>query len=164
MLPAIISQLQAAAPYLALGALGIALIAVAYAIALRTQLRRLSSGGGSIEDTLKTLLRESKEMQEFRGELEEYLKHVEGRLRTSVRGMGVVRFNPFANGQGGNQSFAVALLDEKGNGVVFSTLYARDRVGVYAKPIESGASSFELSEEEKEALDKALKSIGPRKK
>jgi len=71
-----------------------------------------------------------------------------------VRGVGVVRFNPFT-AQGGNQSFAAAFLDEQGSGVVLSTLYARDRVGVYAKPVDNGSSSFELTEEEKEAISKA---------
>jgi hypothetical protein len=67
-----------------------------------------------------------------------------------------VRFNAFSqNAAGGNQSFAIALLDEKLSGVVFSTLYARDRVGVYAKPIENGTSTFTLTEEEEEAVEKA---------
>ena len=88
----------------------------------------------------------------------------EGRLRGSVQGIGVVRFNPFVSGQGGNQSFAAAFLDERGNGVVFSTLYSRDRVGVYAKPVENGASSFELTGEEKEAITKAKESVAKNKK
>ena len=70
-----------------------------------------------------------------------------------------MRFNPFGGTTGGNQSFAVALLDEKHSGVVFSTLYARDRVGVYAKPVEAGASSFELTGEEREAIEKAKESM-----
>ena len=77
----------------------------------------------------------------------------------------MVRFNPFSgDGSGGNQSFAAAFLDEKGSGVVLSSLYARDRVGLYAKPIEKGASSFELTKEEKEALERAQESIAKRKK
>jgi hypothetical protein len=86
-------------------------------------------------------------------------------LKSSVQGVGVVRFNPFSgDGSGGNQSFAVAFLDEGYSGVVFSALYARDRVGMYAKPIEKGKSSFELTAEEKEATAKAKHSIAGRKK
>lgn len=154
------SYLILATPYMATGALLIALIAVGYAIALKHRLMRLSAGkSGNLEETLEALLKDSKDNKQFRAELERYLKLAESRLRQSVQGVGVVRFNPFAEGQGGNQSFCVAFLDEQGSGVVFSTLYARDRVGVYAKPVSNGSSSFELSAEEKEAIAKAQESI-----
>jgi len=48
--------------------------------------------------------------------------------------------------------------------VVFSTLYSRDRVGVYAKPVQNDASSFELTGEEKEAILKAKESVAKNKK
>ncbi len=157
--------LQISTPYLALGALVISLIAVGYAIALKIRFRRLALGkNGSIDESIAELARDSKEIKAFRAELERYLKLAEGRLRGSVQGIGVVRFNPFTSGQGGNQSFAAAFLDERGNGVVFSTLYSRDRVGVYAKPVENGASSFELTGEEKEAVSKAKESVAKNKK
>ena len=98
--------------------------------------------------------------------MEVYLKHVEVRLQHSTQGVGFVRFNPFptGGGGGGNQSFAVAFIDEKLSGVVLSTLYARDRVGVYGKPIEKGTSSFELTAEEKEAIEKAKLSLSAHRK
>jgi hypothetical protein len=157
--------LGVAAPYLAAGAFLLCVIALLLQLSLRRRFMRLALGRtGSIEESVTVLARESKEMKEFKVELEKYLKHAESRLRGSVQGIGMVRFNPFANGQGGNQSFSCAFIDEKGNGVVFSTLYARDRVGVYAKPVENGASSFELSEEEKEAILRAQKSVAQHKK
>jgi hypothetical protein len=158
----ITTYLQISTPYIALGALAISIIAVAYAIALTIRFRRLALGrAGSLEESIAILLRESKEAREFRAEIEKYLKFAEARLRTSVRGVGVVRFNPFGS-QGGNQSFCVAFLDERGSGVVLSTLYARDRVGVYAKPVDNGSSSFELTGEEKEAITKAKSATQPR--
>lgn len=159
------SYLVLAAPYTGAGAILIALIAVLYAIMLKRRLRKLSVAGiGSLEETLGQLIKDSKENKEFRAELEKYLKLAESRLRQSVQGVGVVRFNPFAEGQGGNQSFCVAFLDEQGSGVVFSTLYARDRVGVYAKPVSQGSSSFELTEEEKQAIAKAEEQVGRARK
>jgi hypothetical protein len=154
-----------AAPYLAAGAFVLAVVALFFILALRRRLVRLALGrNGSIEESIAVLTRESKEAREFRAELERYLKLAEARLRGSVQGIGVVRFNPFVSGQGGNQSFAAAFIDENGSGVVFSTLYARDRVGVYAKPIENGGSTFELSDEEKEAVHKAQTHIARNKK
>lgn len=158
-------SLAVAAPYIALGALVLALIALLYIGTLRRRLARLVAGrSGSLEETIAVLAREMQEIKTFRSELEKYLKLVEARLRGSVSGLGVVRFNPFAGeGQGGNQSFAAALLDEGGDGVVLSTLYARDRVGVYAKPIERGSSRYELTGEEKQAIEKARDAIAARK-
>lgn len=158
--------LQLASPYVALGALLIALIAVGYAIALKIRFKRLALGRtGSIEESVNVLLRDTKELQQFRGELEKYLKLAESRLRTSVQGLGIVRFNPFSgDGSGGNQSFAVAFLDEGGRGVVLSSLYARDRASVYAKPVEVWKSTFDLSGEEKEAIERAKRQVATRKK
>lgn len=156
-----------AAPYLAAGALLLALIALFMQLSLRRRFLRLSLGrNGSFEESLTVLAREMKETKEFRDELETYLKHVETRLRGSLQGLGVVRFNPFeGQGQGGNQSFAAAFLDESGNGVVLSTLHVRERALVYAKPVQGGNSPYELTAEEKRALAIAKESVaGHRKK
>ena len=161
---AAIPYLQTATPYLALGALVLALITLGYALFLRNKFKHLTLGGQPLEDALKTLLKEREENREFRSELEKYLKLVESRLRHAVMGVGTVRFNPFSEGQGGNQSFAAAFLDEQGQGVVLSTLYTRERVGVYAKPLNQGNSTFDLTPEEKEAIAKAKESIARARK
>lgn len=159
------AYLALAVPYLAAAGFVLALLALVLLLLLRRRFMRLALGrNGSIEESVAVLARDSKDFKEFRRELEKYLKLAENRLRGSVQGIGVVRFNPFVSGQGGNQSFCCAFIDERGNGVVFSTLYARDRVGVYAKPVEAGASSFELSEEEQEAIAKAQASVAQNKK
>lgn len=152
---------QVAAPYAALGALLLSILALFLLLSLRRRFARLALGRtGSIEESVGILSRETRELQAFRAELETYLKQAELRMRASVQGVGVVRFNPFqGEGSGGNQSFAAAFLDERLCGVVLSTLYARDRVGVYAKPIENGSSSFELTAEEKNAIEKAKQSM-----
>ena len=69
--------------------------------------------------------------------------------------VGLVRFNPFED-TGGNQSFALALLDGRGDGFVVSSLHARAGTRVYAKAIAKGASETALSAEEAEALRVAL--------
>jgi len=150
-----------ATPYLVLTALIAALIAICLFISLHFRLSRLTVGkSGSFEETVGMLSRDLKQMKVFRGELEQYLKLVEKRLQGSLSGVGMLRFNPFSgDGSGGNQSFAAAFLDEKHNGVVLSSLYARDRMAVYGKPIVSGLSTFELTKEEKEAIERAKKSI-----
>ncbi len=113
----------------------------------------LGKNGSSLEESILTLSRRTKEIEEFRTELEKYLKRAEARLSTSIRGVGTVRFNPFkGDGSGGNQSFSTALISESGDGVVISTLYSRDRVSVFGKPLVVGKSTFELTSEEAEAV------------
>lgn len=159
--PALVSILSTAAPLLALGSLFFSLILFAIVFVQHRRIKNLSVGThGSLEATLSRLSTDVKELQAFRSELQQYLKHAESRIHSSLRGVGVVRFNAFQNGAGGNQSFAIALLDEKQSGVVFSALYSRDRVGVYAKPLEKGTSPFTLSTEEEEAVAKAQAQLG----
>jgi hypothetical protein len=68
--------------------------------------------------------------------------------------VGLVRFNPFED-TGGNQSFALALLDAEGNGWVLSSLHARSGTRVYAKAIREGRSEGALSDEEAAAIKQA---------
>lgn len=68
--------------------------------------------------------------------------------------VGLVRFNPFEE-TGGNQSFALALLDAEGNGWVLSSLHARSGTRVYAKAIRAGRSEGAVSEEEAAAIKQA---------
>ena len=72
----------------------------------------------------------------------------------ALQHVGVVRFNPYHD-TGGDYSFAVALLDAQGGGVLITGLYHRDRCRVYAKPVQGWESSYKLSDEEREAIDKA---------
>jgi hypothetical protein len=76
---------------------------------------------------------------------------LEGLQRRAVQRVGLVRFNPFDD-TGGNQSFALALLDEAGDGVVMSSLHSRTGTRVYAKAVAGGTSEAALSDEEAEAL------------
>jgi len=88
-----------------------------------------------------------------------YLKTAEARLRRSIQGVETIRFNAFkGTGEGGNQSFAIALLSENGDGTVVSSLYARDRMSVFAKPIKNFSSEFEMTAEERDAVTRAKRS------
>ncbi len=81
----------------------------------------------------------------------------------SLHRCAVLRFNPFKE-TGGNQSFAVALLDGKGSGVVFSSLHTREGTRVFAKPVRHGAADgFPFTEEEKAVIREAEQSVQEKK-
>ncbi len=72
----------------------------------------------------------------------------------SLQNVGIVRFNPYHD-TGGDYSFALALLDGTGSGVLITGLYHRDRCRVYAKPVHGWRSPFDLMDEERQAIDQA---------
>lgn len=114
----------------------------------------LGKKGKDLEDTLIRIEEKVNKLEENKKNTEQELLQINTKLKKSIRGLETIRFNPFPD-QGSNQSFAVGMLDEEGDGVVFSSLYSRERMSVFAKPIKKGKSEFELSNEEKEALEKA---------
>ena len=76
-------------------------------------------------------------------------------LKRAFSRVGLVRYNPFED-TGGNQSFALALLDEHGDGFVVSSLHTRNLTRIYAKGVKGGRSDAGVSEEEAEALRQAM--------
>jgi hypothetical protein len=87
--------------------------------------------------------------------LEGELDRLEDAIARSVQCVGVVRFDAFED-MGGQLSFSAALLDGQGKGLVLTSINGRRETRIYAKPIEGGASRFNLSDEEKEAIRRAL--------
>lgn len=77
-------------------------------------------------------------------------------LARCLKNIGIVRFNAF-NDVGGEQSFAVVMLDSDRSGVAVSSIYGRQESRVYAKAISKGQGERPLSDEEQKALEMALK-------
>ncbi len=103
---------------------------------------------------LKGALKKIKSLENNIGELSKKIDSLEKKSKLAVQKIGLTRYNPFS-GTGGNQSFTIALLDENNNGLVVTSIYSQDGNRVYSKPVEEGKSEFELSEEEKKAIEKA---------
>jgi hypothetical protein len=97
-----------------------------------------------------------------RAELESHnLERVENQLtsltdavQAHIQHVGVVRYNAFDD-TGGDQSFAIAMLDNRGDGALFNGIFHRTECRVYAKPIRAWASPYSMSGEEEEAIRRA---------
>jgi hypothetical protein len=134
------------------------LIFIVLFIRLEIRLKKLLRGNKteSIEDSITMIENDLRSLKQFRQEASGYLEKVEKRLGRSIQGVGTVRFNPFqGTGSGGNQSFASSFLNENGDGIVLSSLYSRDRVSIFAKPLKKFSSEIELTDEEKKSVAKA---------
>ena len=93
-------------------------------------------------------------LKQFEG-LKKEVRKLSQESKFSVQKVGIIRYNPFS-GVGGEQSFSIALLDGNNNGVVITSLYSREGNRVYGKPIKNASSEYSLSNEEKEAIEKAM--------
>lgn len=134
----------------------IILIEALWIVKTEKRLKRFFLGkkAKDLEDTIVKLEEDIVQLKKAKESTEKDLLGINDKLKKSIRGLETIRFNPFPD-QGGNQSFAIGLLNEEGNGVVLSSLYSRERMSVFAKPVKDGKSEYDLSEEEKEALVKA---------
>jgi Protein of unknown function (DUF4446) len=112
------------------------------------------SDGRSLESILDARLDKVDEVSRELDELAARMAVLEGAQRRAIQRVGLVRFNPFEE-TGGNQSFALALLDAAGDGWVLSSLHARSGTRVYAKSIKAGRGDAALSDEETEAIQQA---------
>lgn len=88
--------------------------------------------------------------------LKKWLEELDEEGLSFVQKVELLRFNPYDE-TGGDQSFAVALLNKKGTGFVLTSLHARSGTRVFAKPILEGKSSkYKLSKEEEQVVKKAI--------
>jgi hypothetical protein len=125
--------------------------------ALETRLALLTRGGDgtSLETILGQHLGTVERVAADVDSLGARTASLERDTRLAVQRVGFVRFNPFED-TGGNQSFALALLDANDDGLVVSSLHARNGTRIYAKSISTGRAEAALSDEETDALRLAM--------
>lgn len=135
-------------------ALVVALLAVVQVQAVRRKLAVVPDDGNVVE-----LLHQQSSMAAVHAaavyDLGERVSALEGRLPYAISYVGVVGYNAFGN-IAGNQSRSIALLNQRGDGLVISLLVARDETVFYTKQITGGKGVDSLSPEEAAAVDRAL--------
>ena len=108
--------------------------------------------GNNLDDMLKKYLDDVARINQDNCEIKAYYTKLDYDIGSSIQKVGLVRFNAFQN-VGSDLSFALALLDRENNGIVLNGIYGSDSSNIYAKPIKNGESTYQLSEEEKEAIE-----------
>jgi hypothetical protein len=136
----------------------ISVFAVFYIFKLRKRIDILSTGfsNKNLEDIIKeyvTMLEKCEGDMEMMNENFDKLRAETAKFFNKV---GLVRFQAFKD-TGGDQSFALALLNENNNGFLISSLHGRGFAKIYAKEISNGKSpNYKLTDEEENALKQAL--------
>lgn len=148
--------------YITYALIGVVIILLGWIIKLEMKLRKFLIGkdAKTLEDSILSAKDNIEKLNTFQKEVVSHFTNVEKRLNRSIQAVETLRFNPFkGTGDGGNQSFSTALLNQNGDGVVLSSLYSRDRISVFSKPITKFQSSFELTEEETEVLGNSINKL-----
>ena len=127
---------------------------------LKARYRAMMTGaetGAAFEEMLLGHIKKTNAVAEENVQLREKNAVMDALLQTALTRVGVVRFSAFKD-MGSDLSYAVALLDAHNNGVVFSSIFAREDSRTYVKPIENGRSSYTLTAEEEQAIRDAVAS------
>ena len=137
---------------------GVVVIILLWILMIEIRLKKIFAGtkARNLEEMIVIVGKKISQIEETQTKIDKRLVIVDDRLNKSIRNIETIRFNPFVDA-GSNQSFAISFLNDENNGVIMSSLYARDRISVFAKPIINGKSQYELSKEEKSVLTKTIK-------
>ena len=114
--------------------------------------------GYSLETTLEWLVKKNTETDNTLQAHKEALEIIDSRIKKSIRGYSLVRYDAYED-NGGNQSFASALIDESGDGYILSVITNRNHSAIYAKPVTRGNPLPTLTPEEMSALEISKKSL-----
>lgn len=109
----------------------------------------------TLEDTILSRFKQVDELWDFSRKNEKEITAVKENLRHAYQKVGLVKYDAY-NEMGGKLSFVVVLLDKENNGYMINAMHNREGCYTYMKEIIAGESQVVLSEEESEALDKAI--------
>lgn len=110
--------------------------------------------GQSLETILHENLRRLAHIDETLKAQGNHLQRLQSQTDGCLQQVGLVRFDAFDD-VGGQQSFSLALMDTKHDGIVLSGIHSRNDIRVYAKSLDKGQSGVDLSDEEKQAIRQA---------
>ncbi len=111
--------------------------------------------GENIEEDLENYMYRVERVEKQNAEMRGLINAIDTNMSNCIQKIGIVRYNAFKD-TGSDLSFALAMLDENNNGIVLNGIYSREMSNIYAKPVEKGKSKYTISEEEKEAIQKAI--------
>ena len=111
--------------------------------------------GADIKETLDNHMEKVRVVEKVNQEIIDYCQRIDNKMNDCIQKVGIVRYSAYRD-TGSDLSFAVALLDNNNDGIVFNGIYSRELSNIYAKPVEKGKSTYKLIDEEIEAINKAI--------
>lgn len=128
---------------------------------LTQKIKKLTRGGSfdNLDQVLKSIDNDMVSMQNFSKQTIDKMKNFEERIKISQSNLDITHYKAFSGmDSGGNTSFALTILNEKGDGFILSSMQARERMSLFCKPVKNFRTEGILTEEEKSSLTKAINS------
>ena len=113
----------------------------------------------SLEDTIIKRFEEIDILKKTVSKHKSQISEINEELMKVYKKVGIIKYDAF-NEMGGKLSFALAMLDKSNNGYIINAMHSREGCYTYIKEIVKGESYITLGEEEKKALDEAIRSDG----
>jgi hypothetical protein len=154
--PTAVAGLLVVAIVLAIAAIVLGIIAITGQRRVRDAYRTFSRG--SEEDVLTLIQRHIEEVHGLRvdvAELDRRADHLRDLIASGLSRVSTIRYDAFED-MGGRLSFSTALLDERGDGVVITSINGRTETRTYGKSVSGGRSRHNLSTEEEQAIEQAF--------
>lgn len=150
--------------YIIIGLCGVLLILFILVIINIVQMKKLKKNyrifmsgkdAKTLEDTLIQRLDQVDSMLESNEENDRNIKVLSKNMQCTYQKMGLIKYDAFHE-MGGKLSFSLAMLDMRNNGFIINAMHTREGCYTYIKEIIDGNSVIVLSEEEQEALKRAM--------
>lgn len=124
---------------------------------MKKRYKKMMTGvdGANLERMMIGCIDNTKAVADENAKLWEENKAIKELLSKALTKVAIVRFRAFED-MGSDLSYAVAMLDSHNNGVVLSSIFAREDSRSYAKPIVNGTSTYPMTSEEEDALRQAM--------
>lgn len=115
----------------------------------------LGVNGENLSQIVEDLVASNAQTQQISQQLEQDVKDLRKRQQANLNHVAIMHYNAF-DFTYGELSFSMAVLDDLGNGYIFTNIHNRDDARCYCKRILNGESKHPLSDEEKEVLEYAI--------
>ncbi len=124
---------------------------------LEKRYRKLMRGSNSknLEELIVKYLDNIDNVKKESDDIKKLYSNLNSKVKNCIQKLSIIRYRAFED-VGSDLSFSIALLDENNDGVIITGIYGRDESTTYAKPIDSGMSRYELSQEEKQVLEECI--------
>ena len=150
--------------YIIIGLCGVLLILFILVIINIVQMKKLKKNyrifmrgkdAKTLEDTLIQRIDQVDSLLESNEENDRNIKVLSKNMQCTYQKMGLIKYDAFHE-MGGKLSFSLAMLDMRNNGFIINAMHTREGCYTYIKEIIDGNSVIVLSEEEQEALKRAM--------
>ena len=124
---------------------------------MKKRYKKMMTGvdGANLERMMIGCIDKTEDIEKENKKINRDIQDIRDLLQQAITKVAVVRFRAFED-MGSDLSYAVAMLDSDNNGVIMSSIFAREDSRSYVKPITAGKSSYPMTDEEQEALRQAM--------